>query len=237
MGRVALAWLVHLYTASGAVIALLSILYLEQLKFQAVLWLMFLALAIDATDGVLARGARVKELIPWFDGARLDDIVDYLNYVLVPALFMLKAELLPPRDALWLAAVPLVASGYGFAHKEAKTADHFFLGFPSYWNIVAFYQFVLATPTWVNGFAVLGFALLVFVPIRYVYPSRTPCYSFLTNAFGTLWVLSAVSIVYLLPRPPRPLVLASLSFPVYYVALSLWLELQRRRGFHPGTGR
>ncbi|MBI2530856.1 MAG: hypothetical protein HYW03_01345 [Deltaproteobacteria bacterium] len=165
---VLLAWLVHLYTALGAVVAFVSILLIGQSRFQEAFLLMFLAVVIDATDGTLARAARVKEIIPWFDGDRLEDIVDYANYVIVPCLLIFRADLLPAPDALWLAALPLVASAYGFCQKEAKTADHFFLGFPSYWNILAFYLYVLKTPLWVNAFSIIVFSLLVFVPIKYV---------------------------------------------------------------------
>src|SRR5437667_10379910 len=140
--KLALAWLVHLYTALGAVVAFVTILSIEQLRFQEAFWLMSLAVVIDATDGTLARATRVKELIPWFDGNRLEDIIDYANYVIVPCLFLLRANLLPSQDASWLAALPLVASAYGFCQKEAKTADHFFRGFPSYWNVVVFYFYV-----------------------------------------------------------------------------------------------
>src|SRR4051812_8461124 len=108
-GSFVLAWLVHLYTALGAVIAFAAIVSIEERLFAQTFWLMFLAGAIDATDGALARAARVKELLPWFDGARLDDIVDYANYVLVPVVFLFRAELLPPQDVWWLAAFPLLA--------------------------------------------------------------------------------------------------------------------------------
>ncbi|MGH7829891.1 MAG: CDP-alcohol phosphatidyltransferase family protein, partial [Candidatus Binatia bacterium] len=169
-----LAWLVHLYTASGAVIAFFAVFLIEQARFQEAFWLMALAVVVDATDGTLARAARVKELITSFDGDRLEDIIDYLNYVLVPSLFLIRAGLLPHGDELWLAALPLLASAYGFCQKEAKTSDHFFLGFPSYWNIVAFYFFILQTPRWLNAFLLIIFSALVFVPFKYVYPSRSP---------------------------------------------------------------
>jgi len=121
------AWLVHLYTASGAILAFLAIFLIEQSRFHEAFWLMTLAVVIDATDGTLARRAHVKEIIPWFDGDRLEDIVDYLNYVLVPCVLMIRADLLPQEDALWLVAFPLLASAYGFCQKAAKTSDHFFL--------------------------------------------------------------------------------------------------------------
>jgi phosphatidylcholine synthase len=226
-GKLAFAWLVHLYTALGAVIAFVSIILIEQLRFQEAFWLMSLAVVIDATDGTLARVARVKETIPWFDGDRLEDIIDYANYVIVPCWLLIHANLLPAPDALWLASLPLLASAYGFCQKEAKTSDLFFLGFPSYWNIVAFYTYVLQAPPWVNAFAIMLLSILVFVPIKYIYPSRSPQFRALTNTLGILWGLALLVIIYLLPQPPRSLIFVSLVFPAYYTALSLWLAFRR----------
>jgi len=225
------AWLVHLYTASGAILAFLALFFIERLEFQTAFWLMSLAVLIDATDGTLARLARVKEFIPWFDGDRLEDIIDYLNYVLVPAVFLIEADLLPRDDALWLAAAPLLASAYGFCQKEAKTQDHFFLGFPSYWNIVSFYFYVLRTPRWVNAFLILIFSGLVFVPIKYLYPSRSPILRGTTVSLGALWGIVVLLIIYSLPDPPRFLAPASLLFPAYYMILSLWLALRSGRSY------
>lgn len=224
-----LAWLVHLYTALGAVIAFVSIILIEQSRFQEAFLLMFLAVVIDASDGTLARALRVKELIPWFDGDRLEDIVDYANYVMVPCLFIFRADLLPPPDALWLAALPLVASAYGFCQKEAKTADHFFLGFPSYWNILAFYLYVLKTPPWVNAFSIIVFSLLVFVPIKYVYPSRSPYLRNFTNVFAAVWGVLLLAVIFSLPESIPSVVFVSILFPAYYAALSLKLEVKRLR--------
>jgi phosphatidylcholine synthase len=227
-GRFILAWLVHLYTACGAVIAFACILRIEQNDFQNLFWLMSLAVVIDASDGTLARAVGVKQQIPWFDGDRLEDTIDYANYVIVPALFLFRAHLLPEQDAFWIAALPLIASAYGFCQHEAKTADHFFLGFPSYWNLLAFYSYVLQTPQWVNGFAVIAFSLLVFVPIKYIYPSRSTQFRSLTITFGLLWAIAIFLIIYWLPEPPRALILVSLAYPIYYTLLSFWLELRRR---------
>jgi phosphatidylcholine synthase len=225
--KLALAWLVHLYTALGAVVAFLTIIFIEQLKFQEAFWLMALAVAIDATDGTLARAARVKEVIPWFNGDRLEDIIDYANYVIVPCWFFIHANLLPVEDALWLASLPLVASAYGFCQKEAKTSDYFFLGFPSYWNIIAFYLYALRTPPWINAFTILILSALVFIPIKYIYPSRSPHFRLLTNTLGSLWGLAVLTIIYLLPEPPRAVLFVSLAFPAYYTLLSVGLALRR----------
>jgi phosphatidylcholine synthase len=123
--------------------------------------------------------------------------------------------------------LPLLASAYGFCHKNAKTADHFFLGFPSYWNIVVFYLYVLEMPWWLNAFLIIALSAMVFVPMKFVYPSRSPHYRVLTNLLGALWAAVIFYAIYRLPNPPRAVVFASLIFPAYYTALSIWLEYLR----------
>ena len=226
-GSATLAWLVHLYTALGAIVGFFSILAIEQQSFRGAFFLMALTVVIDATDGTLARMARVKEVIPWFDGNLLDEIVDYLNFVIAPCFLLIHARLLPPEDSLWLAALPLLASAYGFCQKDAKTADYFFLGFPSYWNIVVFYFYVLKTPLWVNAFVIIALSVLVFAPIKFIYPSRSPRFRAQTNIFGALWGGLDLYMIYRLPQDSPALAFASLLFPAYYTALSLWLEYRR----------
>ena len=222
-----LAWLVHLYTALGAIVGFFSILAIEQGSFREAFFLMALTVVIDATDGTLARAARVKEVIPWFDGNLLDEIVDYLNFVIAPCFFLIHARLLPPQDSLWLAALPLLASAYGFCRTDAKTADNFFLGFPSYWNIVVFYLYVLQAPLWINAFLIIALSILVFAPIKFIYPSRSPRFRVQTNVLGALWGGVVLYMIYRLPQSDRALAFASLLFPAYYTALSLWLEYRR----------
>ena len=164
------AWCVHLYTASSAVFGIWAIYAISQHQYRLVIYLMLLTLVIDSTDGAFARAADVKGRIPWFDGRRLDDIVDYFTYVLVPAFFMIEAELLP--HPAWVVA-PVLASCYGFSRDDAKTEDHFFTGFPSYWNVLAMYLYLLGIAPESGLAFTLAFTAMVFVPMRYIYPSRT----------------------------------------------------------------
>ena len=167
-------WLLHLYTAVGVVFGFLIVVAAFQGDIEQALWLSLIALIIDGTDGMTARYLRVSETIPSFDGARLDDIVDYLTYAFAPMVLLWTTGRLPDG---WLgklvAVLPLIASCYQFCRTDAKTADHFFLGFPSYWNVVAFYVFVLDLGSATTAVILLACTVLVFVPIRYVYPSRT----------------------------------------------------------------
>jgi phosphatidylcholine synthase len=228
--------LVHLYTASGTVLGLLIVLAAVEGKAVTALWLGLVALFVDGTDGMLARRFRVKETIPWFDGARLDDIVDYLTYVFAPVVLLWTTDHLPDGALGWaVAALPLLASSYQFCRVDAKTSDHFFLGFPSYWNVVAFYAIVLdLAPATVAGIVVVC-AVLVFVPVRYLYPSRTTSLQGLTLAFTAVWGLTYVLLLVQVPSPNPWVVALSLSYLVYYVGLSGWLTL-RSRSRHGGQG-
>jgi phosphatidylcholine synthase len=165
---------------------------------------------------------------PGVDGAKLDDLVDYLTFVFLPAYLVYQLDMLPDRWAIPVVSAMLLSSAYGFSASNAKTADHFFTGFPSYWNVVVFYLFALHTKPVGNAAVLLGLAALVFVRVGYVYPSRTPTWRSVTLALGVFWAGIVAWCVWTLPHSPRVLVIGSLVFPVYYVVLSILLH--RRRG-------
>jgi phosphatidylcholine synthase len=225
-----IAWLAHCYTALGAVLALAATIAVFESRFRDVFLLLGAAMFIDATDGWLARALRVKERIPGYDGARLDDIVDYLTYVFVPVLLVIYAGLLPDGWAVAVGGLVLLASAYGFGQADAKvaTTDHFFTGFPSYWNIVAFYLYLWHLPPAVNAGILAALAVLVFVPIRYVYPSRTETLKVPTLVLGAIWAVLAVVVIWRLPATDGPWAALSHVFPVYYTILSLYLFSQNK---------
>ncbi len=222
--RTIAAWAVHAYTASGAVVGFLALraTFLGRAR-DAFLW-MLVAVLIDATDGTLARAVEIKRVLPWFDGAKLDDIVDYFTFVIVPVVFLYQLHLLPVSGTLFFVALPLLASAYGFCQAAAKTPDFFFTGFPSYWNIVAFYLHAGQTPLWLNGALICILSLFVFIPIRYIYPTRTVPFRRLTNLLGGLWVGVLLVLLWQFPAPSLWLVLLSLYYPLYYTVLSFYLH-------------
>ena len=219
------AFAVHLYTASGAVLALLIVVAAINGDVVRALWLGLAALIIDSTDGLLARRFKVSEFLPKFDGARLDDIVDYMTYVLAPVLLLWSSGYLPEGSTgVMIAALPLLASSYQFCQVDAKTEDHFFRGFPSYWNIVAFYAIVFSLSPEAVGTILVVCSLLVFVPIRYVYPSRTVAFRKLTMTLTALWFVCYSAILFQMPDPAPGFLLFSLLYLVYYLSLSLHLS-------------
>lgn len=235
------AWLVHVYTALGLLAAAgIAVLIVrgDGESFRWVFMAMLAATLIDATDGMLARWARVKEVLPGFDGRRLDDLIDFLNYASLPLLLIWRVNLLPGEQAWWL-LLPLMSSAYGFCQAAAKTDDGYFLGFPSYWNIVAFYLYVLQPAVWASLGVLVLFSLLTFVPCRYLYPTQRGLLNQVTCLLGAVWGMLLVVIILYLPEHASDdpinrvttnlpwLVLVSLFFPVYYLVVSWAISLRR----------
>ena len=222
-----LPWIAHLYTSFGVVLALLATAVTVAHNFRAAFLYLVAATVVDATDGVLARALRVKERLPHFDGALLDNLIDYLTYVFVPALIVWQADLVP--SAFPICAAMLVSSLYGFSITDAKGAEghHHFTGFPSYWNIVVAYLYMLQWSRWTNAVVLAFLAVMVFVPIRYLYPSRMRTLRLPTVVLGTMWGVLFAWMLWRLPAVDGLWTALSLIFPAYYLALSLWLQFRR----------
>ena len=226
----AAGWALHAYTASGTVLALLAVTAAVDGNSVRALWILLAALVIDGTDGMLARRLRVKETIPGFDGARLDDIVDYITYAFAPVLLLWMGGYLPAGPwGVVLAAVPLLASSFQFCRTDAKTDDHCFLGFPSYWNVVAFYAVVLDLAPAVTSTVLVVCAVLVFVPVRYIDPSRTTTMRGLNRGLAAHWLVLYAVILLGVPEPSRVAIVLSLAYLAYYLLGSVYLTVTRAR--------
>jgi phosphatidylcholine synthase len=239
MIRTILAWCAHGYTALGLMaVGGMAVAIFEggPAGFRLAFIWMVVATFIDATDGTFARAVKVKEVLPQFDGRRLDDLIDFQTYTSLPLLLIWRADLLQGESPAWLLA-PLIASAYGFCQSEAKTDDGYFLGFPSYWNVIAFFIYLLAPPAGLAIGVIVFFALMTFVPARYLYPSNHGKLNRWTNTFGAAWAILLVVILCRMPGEPidegnvdgltRVLALVSLAFPAYYLAASWIISVQR----------
>ncbi len=219
--RIVAAVAVHMYTAVGVVIGFLALNAVFSHDYASVFLFLTIALVIDATDGVLARAVEVKRVTPWFDGAMLDSIVDYLNYVIVPAAVMVQPGILP-RGAEGFVLLVLLASAYGFSRTDAKGfVEHYFLGFPSYWNIMAFYFVVLNSPPVMNMIVMLIAVVMVFVPMRWLYPTRSEVLRKSTISLGVVWGVMSAFMLMKLPETSPTLGAISLFYPIYYTVCSV----------------
>lgn len=199
-----------------------SLIFIYDGFYQEALWLLAAAALIDSVDGALARKVDVKKRVPRIDGALLDNIIDYLTWTVAP-LFWGYATLDIP---IWILLICAIASAFGFANVEAKTGDHYFLGFPSYWNIVVFYLFLLDLPVTFATGILLAFALLTLVPVKFIYPSRSTALKPLTVILSLLYIFQLGLLLYLFDESPGALVYSSFIFPVYYFGLSFYVNMK-----------
>jgi phosphatidylcholine synthase len=217
------AWAVHALTASGAVIGLLALIaVIEGDAREAFLWL-GLALIVDGIDGPFARKLAVAERLPRFDGALLDLVVDYLNYVVVPAVLLWQFGYLGDG---WIASGAagwmLFSSLYIFANLDLKTEDNYFVGFPAIWNVVALYFYILGTPVWFSLAATVVLGAFSFTKVKSIHPLRVRDFRAVTLAASAIWVAAAAWLLWIAPAA-NPWVLAAwLASSAWLVGLSFW---------------
>jgi phosphatidylcholine synthase len=220
---IVLAWSVHVFTASGALLALLALVAIEHEQWGLALSWLFLALVVDGVDGSLARWAKVKARAPQIDGDTLDLVVDYLTYVFVPTIFIVRAGLVPPQLAWGLAGAIQLSSLYLFARTDMKTDDGYFRGFPALWNLVAFYLFVLQPGPATGAAVVLALSALTFAPVHFVHPFRVRDYGIWLPLLATMWAIATCGLLFARGEPVLHGLLAGLSVSSAFLLLGLGL--------------
>jgi phosphatidylcholine synthase len=225
------AWFAHFYTSLGlvcaAVIAVLVVRGGDRSFRLAFLWMM-IATAIDATDGWIARRARVTEVLPSFDGRILDDLADVHQYVSLPLLLLWRAGVLPGSLA-WLLVLPLLSSAYWWSQVDSKSADGFFLGFPCYWNIIAFYLYMTGPPIALTVTIIAVFSLLTFVPTPYLYATRGGPFSLMMNVSAIGWFALLAVALFGREDLSKAGLWLSLIYPALYLGLSARVAMRRTR--------
>lgn len=211
-------WAVHLLTASGAAFALLAALAVARGAWvETFLWL-GAALFVDGVDGPLARGFRVGERVPWFDGAILDMVIDYTTYVFIPALILARSDLMPPMLAAPAGILVAVIGALYFADTRMKTREYGFRGFPAVWNMVVFVLMVFAPPPLFSVIVIVALAVLTFSPVEFVHPVRVKRLRPLTLAMTLAWSIFSLLAV-LAQLKPNQLVLAGLGLTTVYLTV------------------
>ena len=226
--QIAAAWAVHAFTASGIVLGFLALLAIfEGDRVGVFIWL-GLALFVDGIDGTLARRARVRELTPQFDGTTLDNVIDYFNYVAVPAMMIYWFGFVPPGFEIPAAAAIMATSLYTFANLGMKSHDYWFVGFPALWNLVVLYFHVLQTGPWTNLVTIAVLCVLTFVPWKYVHPFRVVAWRRVTIPITVLWAATSFRLALIDPESEKAVDTSPLVFwlwvgaSLYFLALSIW---------------
>ncbi len=225
-GRLLASWLVHLLTASGAVVAFMAVLAIAESDARAALLWLLPGLFIDGVDGPLARTLQVQEHTPMVDGATLDLVVDYLTYVFVPAYFFFQFDMFPQGTDLAFVFIILISSLYLFSNRNMKSPDNYFVGFPSIWNVALIYLFVFQASAVVVAAVVLGLTILTFVPVKTVHPMRVKDFRMVSRVLVLGWFALSIYIVTTLPEPPAATVLFLwVATALWFVGVGVWRTL------------
>jgi phosphatidylcholine synthase len=218
----ALAFSVHVLTATGAVLALLALLAATNGDWPLMFLWLGVALVVDAVDGPLARALNVKEAMPRWSGEMLDLVVDYTTYVFVPAYAVVAGGLMTQAWAIAAAAAITITGALYFVDREMKTTDNFFRGFPAVWNLIVFYLLLLRPAPAIAAGTVALFAVLTFVPIRFVHPFRVRRLRTVTVALLTLWAALALAAVKQGLAPELWVTAALCLIAVYFIVIGLF---------------
>jgi phosphatidylcholine synthase len=190
------AFTVHVFTATGAALALLALILATGGHWAGMFLCLGLALVIDGLDGPMARAFDVQNLLPRWSGDILDLVVDFTTYVFVPAYAIAASGLLPQFLAIPAGIVVVISGALYFADREMKTRDNYFRGFPAVWNLAAFYLYLLEPPEWAAALAILVLAGLSFAPIRFLHPLRVKHWRKINVSLLALWAaLAFVAVI------------------------------------------
>jgi phosphatidylcholine synthase len=217
----ALVFLVHIFTASGAGFALLALVAAIEWHWPQMFGWLAVALFVDGVDGMLARKLRAAEILPRYSGDILDLVVDYLSYVLVPALAIATGAILPPSLEMAAAAAILISSAIYFADRKMKTENWYFRGFPAVWNLIAFYLFLLRPDPRVALAIVVAFVALTFLPVFFVHPLRVKRLRSLNITLACIWSGLAILTLWLDFSPPAAVTAALSVIGVYFLLAGL----------------
>jgi phosphatidylcholine synthase len=222
-------WAVHLLTASGAGLALLAAVAASEAAWQLVFLCLGLAFIVDGLDGPLARWAHVKERLPWFDGSSLDFVIDYTNYVFIPAYVVAESGLLSEPLASISGIVIAIVGALYFADNRMKTAENSFRGFPAVWNAVVYLLMVYRPGEITTVVVVLFFTVLTFTPVEFVHPVRVRRLRPLTLVMTLAWAVLSVLVLAENLQPGRVVATAFLVVSAYLGAIGFILQMTRSR--------
>jgi phosphatidylcholine synthase len=220
----AAAFGVHIFTASGAALALFALLAAIEQKWGLTFLLLGIALFVDGVDGMMARRLGVAERLPRWSGDVLDLVVDFLTYVFIPAFVVVASGLLPAYLAIPCAIAIIVSGALYFADTNMKTTDNYFRGFPAVWNVPVFYLLLLRPDPLIAAAAILLLAGATFLPVPFVHPFRVRRLRVVTVSLLAIWSVLA-SIALWRDMMPGPWITAGLcAIALYFLGAGLWRQ-------------
>ncbi len=236
----ALAWGVHLFTASGIVFALLAIIAVANHNFCWCMYWLIIAVIIDGVDGMLARKFKVKEVLPFMEGKNIDFVIDFATYAIIPGYFLyecfwmvdgVKYYVLPEPE--WIrfscVAVLLLVSAIYYGKEPMVSEDMYFIGFPVMWNAVAYFLFfIFRLDPWINFALIIFIAILHFVPLKYAYPSQNKKFQKINFLMVFIFLASNAGILYYYPDEPMWMRIISGLYLPFVIWQTVWISFKKK---------
>ncbi|TPW26785.1 phosphatidylcholine synthase [Pararhizobium mangrovi] len=225
------AFSVHILTASGAFFAFLALVAAGDGHFGAMFWWLGAALLVDGVDGPIARKLDVKSVLPTWSGVMLDNVIDYVTYVLIPAYGFYESGMLGNTWSFVAAGLIVMSSAIYYADTGMKTEENFFSGFPVAWNMVVFTFFVVDPTPAVAWITILLSVVFTFLNVFFLHPVRVERLRPLNLGVFALWSVLSVFALFLNFDSPRWLVWAVVAAGAYLYFIGPVLQ------FFPNLGR
>ena len=227
-----LGTLVHLFTGFGIIAGFFSLIsVINNDQANAFLWL-GLAFLIDSIDGTLARKFNVKKNLPNIDGKMLDSIIDFFNYVIIPAFMIYWFKLIPDQFLILVPSLLIFISIFSYANLNVMTSDHFYNGFPAIWNIIVLYFFIFSTSEIVNLLILSLLIILKFSPLKCVHPLRVKKFKNISIFFTIIWFLMSGLLILSMQLEIKPIFELFFIFlwvvsNIYFISISLFKTFKK----------
>lgn len=191
---------IHLLTVTGVMAGMAALVsVVDDSPRVAIVWLL-VAQVIDGIDGPIARRWLSDTAKPKYDGYILDLVIDYVTCVLVPAFFMYRFNVVP-QNAVGMATIAAVlgSSALWFSRTEIENEEHWFLGFPSSWNMIIPTLFIVSPRTDINVLICFGLSMLSLTDVQFPHVLKVKTFRRCTIAAMFAWSLLMILNSYMLP--------------------------------------
>jgi phosphatidylcholine synthase len=219
-----LAFSVHLFTASGAALALLALVAATKGDWRLMFGWLGLALIVDGLDGPLARIVDTKRNAANWDGVVLDLVIDYLTYVFIPAYALIYTGLLPwPLGLIAALFIALTGTMY-FADVRMKAEDNCFVGFPAVWQMPLLVFLTFDPPVWLTLGIILLLGVGQFTWLKFIHPVRTERWRRVNLPVCLIWVVLAGWSAWAHFDPPVAVKLGLFTTSLWLLAVGIVMQ-------------
>lgn len=213
---------VHLLTSCGMVTAFLAMVAIGKGDYKEALSWLLLYLVIDGIDGTFARKLKVKENLPTMDGAVIDDLSDFANFVFVPCWLLYECGLMATPFNFIAVIIIILSSAIYYGKGKVVTDDNYFLGFTGMWNVVLFFLICVFDFSEIINFVLLiSLAIMQYLPIKFIYPSKPSKFRWLHIVVSVAMLIGFGGVLFEYPKEVLIFKYLAIAGLAYFALMSI----------------